>query len=128
DSFYLGEDGPTHQAVEHTMSLRLIPSFYVMRPADAFETECMMVEALHRQAPSALALSRQNLPILNLSDDIRQNCKRGGYIVHQGAKPEYIIFATGSEVALALETLPLIGRDKVVVVSLPCWEIFFEQD
>lgn len=129
DSFHLGEDGPTHQAVEHVMSLRLIPNFYVMRPADAYETEVMMRVALGlRESQSAICLSRQKLPILQISKDAMAEAVRGAYVVHDVPEPEYIIFATGSEVALALETLPKLGTTKVRIVSVPCWELFDEQE
>jgi transketolase len=124
DSFYLGEDGPTHQPVEHVMSLRLIPNFYVMRPADAYETQVMMRCALNLQAPSAICVSRQKLPILSVAN--RQDAERGAYLVHGSLKDQTVIFATGSEVSLAVEVAKKLGDTKVV--SIPCWEIFDEQD
>jgi transketolase len=128
DSFYLGEDGPTHQAIEHVMSLRLIPDFFVMRPADAREKEVMMREAVRlRKNPTAICLSRQKLPTLALSDDQKRDCAKGGYILHAGKQPKFIIFATGSEISLALEVADKLGKDSVRIVSLPCWELFDRQ-
>jgi transketolase len=127
DSFYLGEDGPTHQSIEHVMSMRLIPDFYVMRPADARETEIMMAEALELQWPTAICLTRQKLPLLTLSDQQLQEARKGAYVVHPGGDPEFIIFATGSEVSLALEVAQAMGGDCVQVVSVPCWELFENQ-
>jgi len=129
DSFYLGEDGPTHQAVEQVMSLRLIPDFFVMRPADAIETEVMMRESLNlTENPSAICLSRQGLPLLPIERKAYDNAKRGAYVVSDVKDPEYVIFATGSEVSLALETAELLGKDKVKIISVPCWELFDLQD
>lgn len=123
DSFYLGEDGPTHQAVEHVMSLRLMPDLLVMRPADGVETEVMMRLALQRQhSQSAICLSRQKLPIV--ARDFREHITRGAYVIHNDPKAEFIIFATGSEVSLALEVAKTVPAR---VVSMPCWEIFAEQ-
>lgn len=130
DSFYLGEDGPTHQPIEHVMSLRLIPNFYVMRPADAFETEVLMRRALTLTGPTALCLSRQKLPMLPLSAKEMEGAARGGYIVRDCKDPTMLILSTGSEVSLALATAPLIEAktgDRIRVVSLPCWELFFEE-
>jgi len=124
DSFYLGEDGPTHQPVEHVMSLRLIPNLYAMRPADTSETEVMMREALRLEAPSAICLTRQKITHLNLDKKAQANCARGGYILKEGGSR--VIFATGSEVHLALAVAEKLGDTSVV--SLPCWELFFDQD
>ena len=127
DSFYLGEDGPTHQPVEHVMSLRLIPNFYVMRPADAVETEFMMRKALTLKAPSALCLSRQKLPLLALPRTTMAQAERGAYVVAAADDPELILIATGSEVHLALATAKLLTDRRVRVVSMPCWDLFAEQ-
>ncbi len=128
DSFYLGEDGPTHQPVEHLMALRLIPDFYVMRPADALETEVMMTMALKLTKNTAICLSRQNLPHLAQPENVARNAVRGGYVLVDQTDPDYIIFATGSEVHLALDVARALGTSRVKVVSLPCWELFFDQD
>lgn len=127
DSFYLGEDGPTHQPVEHVMSLRLIPDFYVMRPADARETQIMMEEALKLSAPSAICLSRQKLPVLELSEAQNHDARRGAWIVQDHASPELIVFATGSEVSLAMGAAKLLPGKSIKIVSIPCWELFFAQ-
>ena len=126
DSFYLGEDGPTHQPVEHVMALRVIPNFYVMRPADAFETEVLMRRALTLEGPSAICLSRQKLPILQLPEgQIRQSAK-GAYVVKNQPAATMVIMATGSEVSLALDAAKALetSGEKVHVVSMPCWELF----
>jgi transketolase len=124
DSFYLGEDGPTHQPVEHVMSLRLIPNFYVLRPADTSESEVMMRKAMDLSAPSAICLTRQKLAHLKLDASKKADCARGGYILREGKAR--VIFATGSEVHLALKVADSLGDTSVV--SVPCWELFFEQD
>jgi transketolase len=129
DSFYLGEDGPTHQPIEHAMSLRAIPGLEVIRPADGRETLGAWKSALSRRdGPTALLLTRQNLPVLaNSRDDISQ----GAYVVHEPAgEAEGILLATGSEVSLAIEAAALLeSRGKPVrVVSMPSWEAFEAQD
>ncbi|MCB9229385.1 MAG: transketolase [Deltaproteobacteria bacterium] len=134
DSFYLGEDGPTHQPVEQLMSLRAIPDHYVMRPADPGETELMMQVAASVQAPSSICLSRQKTEYLPVQADRIRDAVRGGWIVRGAADQpcDLIIFATGSEVSLALKTATLLEEKKhctfVRVISLPCWELFAEQD
>ena len=128
DSFYLGEDGPTHQPVEHLMSLRLIPNFYLMRPADGVETEIMMKEALGLKTNSAICLSRQGLPFLNLSKEKALEASKGAYSVLDPKDADTIIFATGSEVHLALDVAKRMTNKKVKVISIPCWELFEQQD
>ena len=131
DSIGLGEDGPTHQPVEHVMSLRLIPGLDVYRPADAVETAECWAAALASDRPSVLALSRQNLrPVRTQAADENLSA-RGGYTLRKatGAR-QVILIATGSEVEIALDTADRleaqgIGAD---VVSLPCWERFETQD
>jgi len=132
DSVGLGEDGPTHQPVEHLMSLRAMPNLWMVRPGDANEAVAAWQIALERDGgPVAFALSRQKLPVLGGEGfaDTREGPLRGGYVLWQrdpGAEPEAIVLATGSEVAIALEgarSLDLNAR----VVSLPCWELFDEQ-
>lgn len=127
DSFYLGEDGPTHQPVEHVMSLRLIPDFYVMRPADARETQIMMEEALKLSAPTAICLSRQKLPVLELSSVQLDDARKGAWVVQDHADPDMVIFATGSEVSLAQGAAKLMTDKAIKIVSIPCWELFFKQ-
>jgi transketolase len=127
DSIGLGEDGPTHQPVEHVASLRVIPNLLVMRPADAMETaECWEVALRQKGTPSALALSRQNLPALR-SEAGENLSAQGGYrLVSATAARKVVLLATGSEVALAKEVAAAlemqgIGAD---VVSMPCLELF----
>ena len=127
DSFYLGEDGPTHQPVEHLMALRLIPGFYLFRPADSQETEILMESALNLQANSAFCLSRQGLPFLDQDHAVLQNAKRGAYIIKEAKDPEIVIFASGSEVHLALKTAEQLAPKAIQVVSVPCWELFQDQ-
>ncbi|QMW23765.1 transketolase [Sandaracinobacteroides saxicola] len=129
DSIGLGEDGPTHQPVEHLMSLRAMPNLAVYRPADAVETaECWALALADRTRPSVLALSRQNLPQLRVDAGMR--CATGGYrLVPATAPRRVVLVATGSEVAIAADTAKLleaqgIGAD---VVSLPCWERLMAQ-
>jgi transketolase len=128
DSFYLGEDGPTHQPVEHVMSLRVMPDFYVMRPADARETQVMMQEALKIPRPSAICLSRQKLPTLEMTPAQEADCRRGAWVVKDADNPDLVIFATGSEVSLALAAAKDLTQFKTKVVSIPCWELLFKQD
>ncbi|NGZ29272.1 MAG: transketolase [Magnetococcales bacterium] len=128
DSIAVGEDGPTHQPVEHVASLRIIPNLVVLRPADATETAAAWRVAIERQGPTALILSRQNLPVLKSTPS---QVNRGGYILHGGEEtPDILLLATGSEVHLALAAateLEKRGR-KVRVVSMPSWELFAQQD
>jgi transketolase len=127
DSIALGEDGPTHQPVEHLASLRLIPELDVWRPADVLETAVAWTHALQRDGgPSALVLSRQALPMVAAAER-RADVARGGYVLADAAHPQAVIVATGSEVALALDAQRLL-RDEhdvaVRVVSLPCTSVF----
>ncbi len=131
DSIGVGEDGPTHQPVEQLASLRAVPNLNVYRPADAVETaECWELSLGSTATPSALALSRQNLPTLRSSSDVNL-CARGAYVLSEADGPRDVtLLATGSEVSLAMEaakTLRDSGK-KVAVVSMPCWEIFDAQD
>ena len=133
DSIFVGEDGPTHQPVEHLAALRAIPNLNVLRPAEANETSVAWALALHRKdGPSALILTRQNLPIY--AEAVwGKGAERGGYVLEWEAeprgKPDVILIATGSEVSAARDAAKLL-REKGVrtrVVSLLCWEIFEEQ-
>lgn len=130
DSFYLGEDGPTHQPIEHVMSLRAIPDFHVMRPADGVETEIMMREAIRISYPSAICLTRQKLAFLALPDREKDNVKKGAYILVDHPKADMVIYASGSEVHLALSVAKKLDSKNIAakVVSIPCWELFFQQD
>jgi len=129
DSIGLGEDGPTHQAVEHLMSLRAMPNLHVVRPADANESAAAWRWAIERRSgPVALVLSRQNLPVLKADSS---GLARGAYVLSEatGGKPQAILIATGSEVALALQAQNLLAAEGIPcrVVSMPCWELFEEQ-
>jgi len=136
DSVGLGEDGPTHQPIEHLASLRAIPNLRVVRPSDANETALAWRLALeHRNGPTALVLSRQNLPVLDRSVlGAAEGALRGGYVLAEAAggadAVQILLLATGSEVAVALEAREVLERAGVgtQVVALPCWEIFAEQD
>ena len=131
DSIFLGEDGPTHQPVEQLMALRAIPNLTVIRPADAIETaEAWRIALEHRHNPTALALTRQNLPILEeTAKHAREGVAKGAYILLDADDPEVILIATGSEVSITLEAGKTL-RDKGVrarVVSMPSWELFDAQ-
>ena len=130
DSFYVGEDGPTHQPIEHAMALRTIPNFYVFRPGDAKETAACFEKALElKTSPSALLLTRQGVPVSHKSmDEIKAGVEKGGYIYHDcEGSPELVFIATGSEVSLAVSVMERMSDKRIRVVSLPCWEIFKEQ-
>ncbi|MGP9813551.1 transketolase [Rhodopseudomonas sp. NSM] len=132
DSIGLGEDGPTHQPVEHVASLRAIPNLLVFRPADAIETAQAWDCALKQTSrPSVLALSRQALPTLPRPNGTDDNpVARGAYLVIDPAKRDVTLIATGSEVSLALEAASKLEAEgiKAAVVSAPCFELFAEQD
>jgi transketolase len=131
DSIGLGEDGPTHQPVEHIASFRAMPNVHVFRPADAMETaECWELALRRADGPSLLALSRQNLPTLR-TDTAENRSARGGYVLAEadGARQATLI-ATGSEVSLAMTARDALQAAGIAtaVVSLPCWELFAAQD
>jgi transketolase len=131
DSIGLGEDGPTHQSVEHAASLRLIPNLEVWRPCDAAETAVAWLQAVQaRDRPSALLLSRQNLPPQTRSPQQVCDIARGGYVLSDRENAIGAILATGSEVALAMAAQALLdGRGAPVrVVSLPSTTVFDRQD
>ena len=130
DSIGVGEDGPTHQPVEHVASLRAIPDLYVFRPADAIETaECWEL-SVERKGPSVHALTRQGLPPVR--DDATKNmCSRGAYVLRPGAgSDDIILLASGSEVHLAVEAHERLAKDGISarVVSVPCLDLFLDQD
>jgi len=131
DSIGLGEDGPTHQPVEHLAALRAIPNLRVFRPCDAIETaECWQLALEALNTPSALALTRQNLPLLRKDADGANKCAAGAYeIAAASGKAQVSLFATGSEVALAVEAKKLLDQRGIAtrVVSVPCFELFFAQ-
>lgn len=132
DSIGLGEDGPTHQPVEQHASLRLIPNLHFWRPADAVETAVAWRDSIKRQdGPSALALSRQGLPHLERTPEQIEAISKGAYVLSDcDGKPEAIIIATGSEVHLAVEAAKLLQAEgrKIRVVSMPCEDVFADQD
>ncbi|GAB6059794.1 transketolase [Desulfonatronum parangueonense] len=132
DSIGVGEDGPTHQPIEHTASLRLIPNLRVWRPCDAVETSSAWAEALQRHdGPTALILSRQNLAHQERDEQAMANIRRGGYVLKDcDSIPQAIIMASGSEVDVAVEAANLLSAKglKVRVVSIPCIELFDAQD
>ncbi len=131
DSIGLGEDGPTHQPVEHLAALRVIPNLYVFRPADAVETaEAWELALKTRTAPSALCLSRQNLPIVRCDHRPENLSARGAYILREApGQRDVTLIATGSEVGLAVEAAERLAAEgvKAAVVSAPCFELFAEQ-
>jgi transketolase len=131
DSIGLGEDGPTHQPVEHLWALRAIPGLAVVRPADANETSAAWQATLAQRHPVGLVLTRQNLPVLDVDPEtVRTGVPRGGYVVRDSDDPQVLLLATGSEVALALEAASRLEADGVGsrVVSLPCLEWFESQE
>lgn len=133
DSIGLGEDGPTHQPVEHLMSLRVMPNLHVFRPADATETAGAWAAIAELDHPAAIVLSRQNLPVLAGNDSgIHEGVARGAYVLseHESGDIDAIILASGSEVAIALDAAGLLEEAdiRVRVVSMPCWELFEAQD
>jgi transketolase len=126
DSVFLGEDGPTHQPIEHLPSLRAMPNLWIIRPADANETVAAWEIALNRHdGPVGLLLTRQDVPVLETD---RAGVARGGYVLREGG--DVTIVATGSEVHVALEAANELHKSGISarVVSLPCWELFGEQD
>ena len=132
DSFWVGEDGPTHEPIEHVMSLRLIPNLYVFRPADGVEIAMSYYAALQRKnGPSTLIFSRQNVPVLERASGwSADEVLKGGYILKTAEKPDLQIVATGSEVGLAVEAAAALEDSGVAVqvVSMPCVELFNAQD
>jgi transketolase len=134
DSVGLGEDGPTHQPVEHLMSLRAMPNFTVIRPADPNEAaEAWRVAMQHSDGPVGLVLSRQKLPVIDPAKYAAPSgLARGAYVVAEGSRgsPRLILIATGSEVSLALEAREMLELDGIStrVISMPSWELFAKQD
>ena len=132
DSVALGEDGPTHQPVEHLAALRAIPGLTVIRPSDANETAVawrVMVEEI--DGPCVLILSRQNLPVIDRSASApAEDLVRGAYVVAEDDAAQVTLVGTGSEVALALEARELLAGEGVAtrVVAMPSWELFASQD
>ena len=129
DSFYVGEDGPTHEPVEQFAGLRSLPGLYVFRPADARETAALLRLAFTtNDKPSAFAFTRQGVPTLDV-DGVEEKALKGAYIVsgNENEKPDIILIASGSEVHLALDAAKRISGKKVRVVSMPSMELFEEQ-
>lgn len=128
DSIFLGEDGPTHQPIEHYMALRAIPNLHVIRPADPNEVKMSWLAALRYKGPTAILLSRQNLPAVSGTDvPYAEGVGRGAYIIKkEKQKPDFTLIATGSEVWLAMDVATELEKlDKQVrVISFPCWELF----
>ncbi len=134
DSIGLGEDGPTHQPVEHLAALRAIPGLAVFRPADAEETRVCWREAMRWEGPSAMVLTRQAVPVFDRSAEglgAAEAAARGAYVLAEaeGGMPRALLVATGSEVHLALEARAKLQAEGVPtrVVSMPCWELFEAQ-
>ena len=134
DSIGIGSNGPTHQPVEVLASLRAMPNLLVMRPADAIETaECWQIALEHKSGPVSLVFARQVLPRVRSDDGSDSNlCRRGAYVLAdaEGGTRRVTLLATGSEVAIALQARRTLQADGVptAVVSMPCWELFDEQD
>ena len=132
DSIGLGEDGPTHQPVETLATLRALPNFNVYRPADAVETaECWALAMQDEKGPSGIVLSRQGLPALRREHTADNACAKGAYVLAEAAGDRQVtLLATGSEVAVALAARDLLQEEGTgtAVVSMPCWELFDEQD
>ncbi|HVJ32967.1 MAG TPA: transketolase [Terriglobia bacterium] len=131
DSIGLGEDGPTHQPVEHLAALRAIPNLLVFRPCDTMETaECWALALSTKDHPSVLALTRQPLPLLRADAAVANHCARGGYVIRpaEGAR-KVTIMASGSEVEIAVAARDKLQAEGIgtAVVSLPCWELFDQQ-
>jgi transketolase len=129
DSIGLGEDGPTHQPVEHLASLRAMPNLDVFRPADGVETaECWEIAVRSGDTPSIIALTRQAVPNVRTAHTDENLCARGAYVLAEtrGKARDITILATGSEVGIAVEARALLARDGIeaAVVSMPCWELF----
>jgi transketolase len=133
DSIGLGEDGPTHQPVEHLAALRAIPNLAVLRPADANEVRECWKAAIEWQGPAALALTRQSVPTLDRAEYASaEKARRGAYTLREagGGGPDVILVATGSEVSLAIQAADVLEAEdtSVRIVSMPCWELFEQQD
>lgn len=140
DSIGLGEDGPTHQSIEHAASLRLIPNLSVWRPCDTLETVVAWLYAVGRKSsvgmrvsdggPTALLLSRQNLPFVQRDRNTVESISRGGYILKENSNPVAVIIATGSEVSIALDAQSKLNEEGIMVrvVSMPSTDVFDRQD
>jgi transketolase len=130
DSIGVGEDGPTHEPIEHLMALRAVPHMTDFRPADANETAAAWRLALERKGPAFFALTRQDVPVIDASNrDIYASVSKGAYVLEDAANAKVILIATGSEVSVALGAQKLLAADGIGarVVSMPSWKIFDEQ-
>lgn len=131
DTVFLGEDGPTHEPIEHFAALRAMPNLTLIRPADANETAVAWMMALERRdGPTGLLLTRQNIPVLDRSALApAERLRKGGYTLLDADNPEIILIATGSEVFITLEAARLLAKEgrRARVVNLGCWEVFDEQ-
>ena len=130
DSIGVGEDGPTHQPIEHLMSFRVMPDITVIRPADANETVEAWKIAIEEKSPVMLVLTRQNVPVLDPEKyPIKEGVKKGAYILEDTENPEVVLIGTGSEVHVCLEAKKILEEKgvKARVVSMPSWELFFKQ-
>jgi transketolase len=131
DSIGLGEDGPTHQPVEQTATLRLIPNMRVWRPCDTVESALAWISAVERKdGPSCLIFSRQNLAFQKRDASAIANIARGGYVLADAASPKLVLIATGSEVQLAMDAKKVLDGQGIAtrVVSMPCTNVFDQQD
>jgi transketolase len=131
DSIGLGEDGPTHQPIEHLSSLRAIPNLLVFRPADPIEVaECWALALQHTKSPSLIALSRQGTPTLRTDGDENRSAKGAYVLAEASGTRKATIFATGTEVAIAIDARKQLEAEGIptAVVSFPCWELFDRQD
>jgi transketolase len=131
DSVGLGEDGPTHQPVEHLAAIRAIPGLRVIRPADANESAVALRVAIESAGPTALILSRQNLPVLEGTDSLGSNVERGAYVLVGGSdEPDVVLVGTGSEVSVCVGAARLLAGQGLSarVVSMPSWDLFADQD
>ena len=130
DSIGLGEDGPTHEPIEHLMALRAVPHMTDFRPADANETAAAWRLALERGGPTFFALTRQDVPVIDATKhDVYGGVSKGAYVLEDAANPQVILIATGSEVSVALGAAKLLAADGIGarVVSMPSWRVFDEQ-
>jgi transketolase len=130
DSIALGEDGPTHQPVEHLMALRAVPGITDFRPADANETAAAWRLALERKGPSFFALSRQDLPVIDpAANDLYTGVSRGAYVLQDASNPRVVLIGTGAEVWPVLDAAKLLAAEGISarVVSFPSWKLFEEQ-
>ncbi|MDZ7727154.1 MAG: transketolase [Dehalococcoidia bacterium] len=132
DSIGLGEDGPTHQPIEHLASLRAMPGMSLVRPADANETRAAWALALEQEGPTALALTRQKVRVVTDAETAMEGVARGAYVVRDaaGGEPDVILMATGSEVSLAVDAAGILEGEGIAarVVSMPSWDRFEQQD